>query len=106
MNPIRKAFADALREADAIRPAIRITDADVKRVAAEFDIHERTLVRALAGLEIRGRVGERARRAVAQLRDEIVVQLAQLRDNPSVRRAIAQLADELCEAAVAKAVRG
>lgn len=45
-----------------------VTDADVQRVAIEFNVHPRTLVRALAGLAVRGQAGVRAQRAVDELR--------------------------------------
>lgn len=47
-----------------------ITDGDVARVASEFAVHPRTVVRCLAGLEVRGQAGDRARLAVAKLRGE------------------------------------
>jgi hypothetical protein len=48
--------------------AERFTDADIERVAREEVVHPRTLVRALAGLPVRGLAGDRALRAVAKLR--------------------------------------
>lgn len=40
---------------------------DVARVARKFGVHERTVMKALAGLTVRGLAGERARLAVAEL---------------------------------------
>jgi hypothetical protein len=48
--------------------AERFTDADIDRVAREEVVHPRTLLRALAGLPVRGLAGDRALRAVAKLR--------------------------------------
>ena len=45
----------------------RYQPSDIRRVAIEFDVHERTVMKALAGLEVRGRAGQRAARAVAAL---------------------------------------
>jgi hypothetical protein len=45
-----------------------ITDDDVRRVAEKHDVCDRSVVRVLAGLDVAGRAGERARRAAAELR--------------------------------------
>lgn len=45
------------------------TDEDLERVAAEETVHPLTVLRAYAGLPIRGNVAERARRAAAKLRE-------------------------------------
>jgi hypothetical protein len=44
-----------------------ITDIDVADAAAKYEVDPRTILRALAGLPVRGRSGERARRAAAAL---------------------------------------
>ena len=49
-----------------------ITDADIRRVAHEESVDPRSLIRALAGLPVRGLAGERALRAVSRLRDGAV----------------------------------
>jgi len=46
----------------------RYQASDVRRVAREFSVHERTVTKVLAGIEVAGISGERARSAAAALR--------------------------------------
>lgn len=66
LAPTPARASETFHESSATRPAI--TDDEVRRVALEHDVCERTVVRALAGLTVRGRAGERARRAASTLR--------------------------------------
>lgn len=45
-----------------------ITDQDVEALAAKADVDPRTMVRALAGLPVRGRTGVRVARVLAEHR--------------------------------------
>ena len=47
--------------------ASSITDADIARAAARESLDVRTVIRALAGLPVRGQAGVRAARAVASI---------------------------------------
>ena len=46
-----------------------ITDQDVEALAAKADVDPRTMVRALAGLPVRGRTGVRVARVLAEHRN-------------------------------------
>ena len=68
MDPLSQAFVESLE--GALAASKPVTDNDVANVAAEFAVHPRTVVRCLAGLDVRGQAGVRARTAVAKLRSK------------------------------------
>lgn len=49
-------------------PCAEISDEEIERAASRHVVSPRSVVRALAGLDVRGAAGERARRAAAALR--------------------------------------
>lgn len=49
----------------------RITDEDVRRIAERAQAHERTVLRRLLGLHVRGRVGARVDREIAAIHTEM-----------------------------------